>query len=164
MTNEELEVLRLTAGKILRRKFHSVANEDIEDAVSNSIEKALTGKGLDFLAKEDPIGWLVKVGANYLANSLKRRAHFPTKPLDGECLTTSDAEMNGEYNILHETYFKNLPKKLRTTVALCGLGMKPAEIAKTLGVSTEAVNKRLQRSKSKLKKLIGLERWLGKRQ
>lgn len=99
--------------------------------------------------------WLIRAAENRAVNVAKSARVSRTAPLDELLQNTLSAPLSeNEYDVLDMVM--RLPDKLKTTVYMCYYeDMSAEEIARALGISVNAVYKRLERGRSALK--ISLE-------
>lgn len=99
--------------------------------------------------------WLIRAAENRAINVVKSARVSRTAPLDELLQNTLSAPLSeNEYDVLNMVM--RLPDKLKTTVYMFYYeDMSAEEIARALGISVNAVYKRLERGRSALK--ISLE-------
>lgn len=120
---------------------------DAEDAVQETLLRYIT-KAPDFNDEEHRKAWLIKVAANISKNMLMFRLRRET--LNIEDIENIGIEQN-DYEIFE--LIMNLPAKHKIVLTLYYVeGYKSKEIAEIIGISEEAVRKRLQKGRELLKK------------
>lgn len=120
---------------------------DAEDAVQETLLRYIT-KAPDFNDEEHRKAWLIKVAANISKNMLMFR-------LRRETVNIEDVENIGIEQNDYEIFelIMNLPAKHKIVLTLYYVeGYKSKEIAEIIGISEEAVRKRLQKGRELLKK------------
>ncbi len=149
------------------RLMYSVANkilnhhEDTEDALMLAWERMI--KHLDKISEifcpetKSFIVIVVERAAIDIYRKNKRRIEAETLIDDYDqspFLTSLDKEM-GDFEM--KEVFRNLPKKYGEVLSLSYMNdMNSREIGEILGISTDAVDKRLQRGRAKLRRELGL--------
>lgn len=121
--------------------------QDAKDAVQETFCRYLEKKP-DFKDKGHEKAWLLKVAVNYCRDMLRFRLRHPQVPLDG----LADSLIAG--NTQKETFleFMELPKNQRAVIYLYYVeGYQIKEIACMLGISAQAVKKRMQRGRESLR-------------
>ena len=154
-TEEEIrELVSKYSSLIFRISYCILCNSaDAEDAVQETFLKYLT-KAPDFLSEEHRKAWLIKVSANVSKNMLMFR-------LRRETVNLEDVEDIGIDERDYETFelIMSLPAKHKIVMTLYYVeGYKSKEIAEIIGISEEAVRKRLQKGRELLKNEIEKER------
>ena len=120
---------------------------DAEDAVQETLLRYIT-KAPDFNDEEHRKAWLIKVAANISKNMLMFRLRRETVNI--EDIENIGIEQN-DYEIFE--LIMNLPAKHKIVLTLYYVeGYKSKEIAEIIGISEEAVRKRLQKGRELLKK------------
>ena len=150
---------------ILCRQYSVASIELIEDAVSETFLAASESWGLKGVPK-NPKGWLYMVAKNRIIQRFKREGLFQSyvSTLESESTTSSDqVEWDDAYiedsqlRMMFAVCHPKLSDEAQIALALrilCGFGID--EIAKAFLSNKETINKRLHRSKSKLKELTQL--------
>lgn len=122
------------------------SSTDAEDAVSDTVLKYMT-EAPEFTGEEHRKAWLIRVATNISKNMIKfykRRNHLNLDDIADFCKTEESA------GIVNDVLM--LPVKYRTVIHLYYIeGYKTNEIADILSISPEAVRKRLQYGREKLK-------------
>lgn len=119
---------------------------DAEDAVSETIIRYFQ-KAPQFVGPEQEKAWLFTVAANICRDMLRKRKRLVS--LDDLELPESVVEPK-DREILEA--LGRLPERYRTVIYLTYVeGYKSHEIASMLGISPQAVRKRLQKGRSLLK-------------
>lgn len=120
---------------------------DAEDAVQETLLRYIT-KAPDFNDEEHRKAWLIKVAANISKNMLMFRLRRETVNI--EDIENIGIEQN-DYEIFE--LIMSLPAKHKIVLTLYYVeGYKSKEIAEIIGISEEAVRKRLQKGRELLKK------------
>ncbi len=156
-TEEEIkELVETYSTLIFRISYFILSNpEDAKDVVQETFLKYIT-KAPDFTDEEHKKAWLIRVATNISKNALKFR-------LRRETVDLSDIENIGINEDDFETLeiIMNLPTKYKIVMTLYYVeGYLSKEIAEIIGVSEEAVRKRLQKGRELLKKEIEKEQLL----
>ena len=151
---------------ILCRQYSIASIELIEDAVSETFLAASETWGLKGVPK-NPKGWLYMVAKNRIIQYFKREGLFQSytsATLQSESAITGDeVEWNDAYiedsqlRMMFAVCHPELSDEAQIALALrilCGFGID--EIAKAFLSNKENINKRLHRSKNKLKALTKL--------
>lgn len=119
---------------------------DAQDAVQDTLCRYMEHTS-GFRDREHEKAWLIRVAANRCRDVYRGRMRHPSVSLE-EARQYCEFPEQGE--ILAE--LMNLPGKLKTVVYLHYIeGYKTAEIAQMLGITLNAVKKRLQRGREQLK-------------
>lgn len=129
--------------------------EDAEDAVQETFLKYIT-KAPEFNGEEHRKAWLIKVAANISKNMLMFR-------LKRETVNIDDVKNIGIGENDYATFelIMSLPAKHKVVMTLYYVeGYRSAEIAEIIGISEEAVRKRIQKGRELLKKEFEKERLL----
>ncbi len=151
---------------ILCRQYSVASIELIEDAVSETFLAASENWGLKGIPK-NPNGWLYMVAKNRIIQHFKRDGLFQSyasEALQSESGVSDDqAAWDDDYiedsqlRMMFAVCHPELSDDAQIALALrilCGFGID--EIAKAFLSNKETINKRLHRSKSKLKELTQL--------
>lgn len=102
----------------------------------------------DFTDPEHEKAWLIKVAANHCRDLLRFRSRHPQVPID--VLAESLVMEQEQQEILTELL--ELPVRQRTVIYLHYVeGYQVKEIAVILGISVQAVKKRMQRGREQLR-------------
>lgn len=120
--------------------------QDAQDAVQDTFCRYLE-RAEKFTDREYEKAWLIKVAANRCRDLHRGRARHPSVRLEdvGEY-----CDFPEQSEVLME--LMNLPDKLKTVIYLHYIeGYKTAEIARMLGISMDAVKKRMQRGRERLR-------------
>ncbi|MBQ7837107.1 MAG: sigma-70 family RNA polymerase sigma factor [Clostridia bacterium] len=154
-TEEEIrELVSKYSSLIFRISYCILCNSaDAEDAVQETFLRYLT-KAPEFTSEEHRKAWLIKVSANVSKNMLMFR-------LRRETVNLEDVEDIGIDERDYETFelIMSLPAKHKIVMTLYYVeGYKSKEIAEIIGISEEAVRKRLQKGRELLKNEIEKER------
>ncbi len=154
-TEEEIrELVSKYSSLIFRISYCILCNSaDAEDAVQETFLRYLT-KAPEFTSEEHRKAWLIKVSANVSKNMLMFR-------LRRETVNLEDIEDIGIDERDYETFelIMSLPAKHKIVMTLYYVeGYKSKEIAEIIGISEEAVRKRLQKGRELLKNEIEKER------
>ncbi len=154
ITDEEIKTLVDNySSMIFRVSYCILCNiDDAEDAVQETFLKYLT-KAPDFNSEEHRKAWLIKVSTNISKNMLMFRRKR-------EAVSIDDVESIGVSENDYETFelIMSMPAKHRIVMTLYYIeGYKSNEIAEIIGISEEAVRKRLQKGREILKKEITKE-------
>ena len=127
---------------------------DAEDAVQETFLRYMT-KAPEFNDEEHRKAWLIKVSANISKNMLMFRLRRETVNID-------DIENIGIDQSDYETFeiIMSLPAKYKVVMTLYYVeGYKSKEIAEIIGISEEAVRKRLQKGRELLKQELEKENY-----
>lgn len=141
---------------IFRISYCILSNpEDAKDAVQETFLKYIT-KAPEFNDEEHKKAWLIKVATNISKNMLMFH-------LRRETINLNDIENIGINEEDFETFelIMNLPTKHKIVMTLYYIeGYRSKEIAEIIGISEEAVRKRLQKGRELLKREIEKEQLL----
>lgn len=119
---------------------------DAQDAVQDTLCRYMEHTS-GFRNREHEKAWLIRVAANRCKDVYRGRMRHPSVSLEE---AGQYCEFPEQSEILAE--LMNLPGKLKTVVYLHYIeGYKTAEIAQMLGITLNAVKKRLQRGREQLK-------------
>lgn len=121
-------------------------DQDAQDAVQETFCRYMEHSKV-FHDKEHEKAWLIKVAVNICRDMHRRRMRHPTVNLDdiSEYLPVPE-----QSEVLLE--LMNLPGKLKTVIYLHYIeGYKTTEIAEMMGITTNAVRKRMQRGREQLR-------------
>ena len=156
-SEEEIkELVDKYSSLIFRISYCILCNpEDAEDAVQETLLKYIT-KAPEFNGEEHRKAWLIKVAANISKNMLMFRLKRETVNLD-------DIENIGIGENDYETFelIMSLPAKHKVVMTLYYVeGYRSAEIAEIIGISEDAVRKRIQKGRELLKKEFEKEKLL----
>ncbi len=156
-SEEEIkELVNKYSSLIFRISYCILCNpEDAEDAVQETLLKYIT-KAPEFNDEEHRKAWLIKVAANISKNMLMFR-------LKRETVNIDDVENIGIGENDYETFelIMSLPAKHKVVMTLYYVeGYRSAEIAEIIGISEEAVRKRIQKGRELLKKEFEKEKLL----
>ena len=156
-SEEEIkELVDKYSSLIFRISYCILCNpEDAEDAVQETLLKYIT-KAPEFNGEEHRKAWLIKVAANISKNMLMFRLKRETVNLD-------DIENIGIGENDYETFelIMSLPAKQKVVMTLYYVeGYRSAEIAEIIGISEDAVRKRIQKGRELLKKEFEKEKLL----
>ena len=118
------------------------AQDVLQDTFCRYIEKAV-----DFRDKEHEKAWLIKVAMNRCRDIHRQRTRHPYINIEE---VTASCEMPEQSEVLEALV--RLPDKMKIVIYLHYIeGYKSQEIAKMLGISVQAVKKRLQRGREELR-------------
>ncbi len=156
-SEEEIkELVDKYSSLIFRISYCILCNpEDAEDAVQETLLKYIT-KAPEFNGEEHRKAWLIKVAANISKNMLMFR-------LKRETVNIDDIENIGIGENDYETFelIMSLPAKHKVVMTLYYVeGYRSAEIAEIIGISEDAVRKRIQKGRELLKKEFEKEKLL----
>ncbi len=156
-SEEEIkELVDKYSSLIFRISYCILCNpEDAEDAVQETFLKYIT-KAPEFNGEEHRKAWLIKVAANISKNMLMFR-------LKRETVNIDDVKNIGIGENDYATFelIMSLPAKHKVVMTLYYVeGYRSAEIAEIIGISEEAVRKRIQKGRELLKKEFEKERLL----
>jgi len=150
---EIIELVEKYTSLIFRVSYCILGNrDDAEDAVQETFLKYLT-KSPEFESEEHRKAWLIKVAANISKNMMMFRIRRDTLNID-------DVKNIGIRENDFETFelIMSLPVKHKIVLTLYYIeGYKCKEIADIIGISEEAVRKRLQKGRELLKKSLESE-------
>ena len=150
-TEEEIRELVENYGSMIFRIAYCILlnKDDAEDAVQDTFMKYMT-KAPEFNDEEHRKAWLIRVSANISKNMFKLRLRRHSPNLEGvksAGISESDFET---FEIISA-----LPARYKTVMTLhYAEGYKCSEIAEILGISEDAVKKRLQKGRTLLKNEI----------
>ena len=120
---------------------------DAEDAAQTVFRKVME-RTEPFRDPEHEKAWLIRVAANHCKDVLRFRFRHPQVPID--LLAESLVMEQEQQEILTELF--ELPVKQRTVIYLYYVeGYQMKEIAAILGISVQAVKKRMQRGREQLR-------------
>ena len=147
-TEEEIrDLVDLYGSLIFRISYCILCNrDDAEDAVQETLLKYMT-KAPEFNSEEHRKAWLIKVAANTSKNMFKLRVKRSAVDLE-------EVKSIGIFENDFETFetIMSLPKKHKIVLTLhYAEGYKCKEIAEIIGISEDAVKKRLQKGRELLK-------------
>ena len=156
-TEEEIkELVEKYSSMIFRISYCILCNAyDAEDAVQETLLKYIT-KAPEFNDEEHRKAWLIRVAANTSKNMLMFR-------LKRETVNIDDIENIGIAQNDYETFelIMSLPAKYKIVMTLYYVeGYKSKEISEIIGISEDAVRKRLQKGRELLKKEFEKEQLL----
>ncbi len=123
--------------------------QDAQDAVQDTFCRYME-RTSGFRDREHEKAWLIKVAANRCRDMHRGRSRHPE-------VQYTDVEEYCEFQEQSEvlTELMNLPDKLKEVVYLHYIeGYKVAEIAQMLGITPNAVKKRMQRGRESLRYLL----------
>lgn len=123
------------------------SEQDAQDMVQETFCRYLEKSPL-FQDAEHEKAWLIKVAVNNCKDLMRFRLRHPQVPIDE--LAGSFAEEPAQ----HETFMEllELPAKQKAVIYLYYIeGYQIKEIASILGISVQAVKKRMQRGREQLK-------------
>lgn len=151
--NEIKELVDKYSSLIFRVSYCILGNrDDAEDALQETFLKYLT-KAPEFESDEHRKAWLIKVSANISKNMMMFRMRRETLNIDevkniGICET--------DYELFE--LIMCLPAKYKIVMNLHYIeGYKGREIAEIIGISEDAVKKRLQKGRELLKNIFETE-------
>lgn len=156
-SEEEIkEIVEKYSSLIFRISYCILCNsEDAEDAVQETFLKYIT-KAPEFVSEEHRKAWLIKVSANISKNMLMFRLRRET--VDIETVENIGLDEN-DYETFE--FIMSLPAKHKIVLTLYYVeGYKSKEIAEIIGISEDAVRKRIQKGRELLKKEFEKERLL----
>ena len=126
--------------------------QDAQDAVQDTFCSYMEHVA-GFRNREHEKAWLIRVATNRCLDVYRGRNRHPTvqwEDVDRYCEFPEQSEVLAE--------LMNLPEQLKTVIYLHYIeGYKAAEIAGMLGITLNAVKKRMQRGREKLKLSLGGE-------
>ncbi len=157
MSEKEIrELVDKYSSLIFRISYCILSNaEDAKDVVQDTFLKYIT-KAPEFNDEEHRKAWLIKVSTNISKNMLMFHLRRETQSLD-------DIENIGICEDDFETFelIMNLPTKFKIVMTLYYVeGYRSKEIAEIIGISEEAVRKRLQKGRELLRIEIEKEQLL----
>ena len=120
--------------------------QDAQDAVQDTFCRYMEHTS-GFRDKEHEKAWLIKVAANRCRDLYRSRTRHPSVQLE-------DVEQYCDFPEQSEVLAElmNLPDKLKAVIYLHYIeGYKTAEIAQMLGITLNAVKKRMQRGREQLR-------------
>ena len=120
--------------------------QDAQDAIQETFCRYIE-RSPDFQDREHEKAWLIKVATNKCRDIHRHRFRHPQIAIEE---ITAYCEMPEQSEILTELL--RLPHKLKTVIYLHYIeGYKNSEIADMLGISVDAVKKRMQRGREELR-------------
>lgn len=120
--------------------------QDVQDAVQETFCRYME-HSIAFHDKEHEKAWLIKVAVNICRDMHRGRMRHPTVNLDD---ILEYLPMPEQSEVLLE--LMNLPGKLKTVIYLHYIeGYKTTEIAAMMGITANAVRKRMQRGREYLR-------------
>ena len=121
------------------------AQDVLQDTFCRYIEKAI-----EFRDKEHEKAWLIKVATNRCRDIHRQRMRHPRADIEE---VTAYCEMPEQSEALEALV--RLPDKLKIVIYLHYIeGYKSAEISQMLGISVQAVKKRMQRGREELRSML----------
>jgi RNA polymerase sigma-70 factor (ECF subfamily) len=157
MTAEEFGALfRAHIAEISRFLARRLPADQVEDIASDLFEIAWSKRAS--IPKDFELPWLYKT-ARYLISNHRRKEAGRTSILAtfNEPVAAPSAEVIALADIELADAWSKLPDREQEVLAMWSFdGLEPHQIAKTLGISTNAVNVRLSRAKKSL--LLALEK------
>lgn len=121
------------------------AQDVLQDTLCRYIEKAV-----DFCDKEHEKAWLIKVATNRCRDIHRHRMRHPCTDIEEVTAYCEVPEQSEALEVL-----VRLPDKLKIVIYLHYVeGYKSAEIAHMLGISVQAVKKRMQRGREELRAML----------
>lgn len=121
------------------------AQDVLQDTFCRYIEKAI-----DFRDKEHEKAWLIKVATNRCRDIHRQRMRHPSADIEE---VIAYCEMPEQSEALEALV--RLPDKLKIVIYLHYIeGYKCSEIARMLGISVQAVKKRMQRGREEMKFML----------
>lgn len=121
------------------------AQDVLQDTFCRYMEKAI-----DFRDKEHEKAWLIKVATNRCRDIHRQQIRHPRADMEE---VTAYCEMPEQSEALEALV--RLPDKLKIVIYLHYIeGYKSAEIAQMLGISVQAVKKRMQRGREELRSML----------
>lgn len=123
--------------------------QDAQDALQDTFCRYME-KAVDFRDKEHEKAWLIKVATNRCRDIHRQRKRHPSINIEE---VTAHCEMQEQSDVLEALV--RLPEKLKIVIYLHYIeGYKSSEIAKMLGISVQAVKKRMQRGREELRLIL----------
>jgi RNA polymerase sigma-70 factor (ECF subfamily) len=121
------------------------AQDVLQDTFCRYMEKAI-----DFRDKEHEKAWLIKVATNRCRDIHRQQIRHPRADMKE---VTAYCEMPEQSEALEALV--RLPDKLKIVIYLHYIeGYKSTEIAQMLGISVQAVKKRMQRGREELRSML----------
>ncbi|MCM1540801.1 MAG: RNA polymerase sigma factor [Blautia sp.] len=121
------------------------AQDVLQDTFCRYMEKAV-----DFHDREHEKAWLIKVATNRCRDIHRQRMRHPCTDLEK---VTASCEMPEQSEVLEALV--RLPDKLKIVIYLHYIeGYQCSEIAEMLGISAQAVKKRMQRGREELRLML----------
>lgn len=121
------------------------AQDVLQDTFCRYIEKAI-----EFRDKEHEKAWLIKVATNRCRDIHRQRMRHPRTDIEE---VTAYCEMPEQSEALEALV--RLPDKLKIVIYLHYIeGYKSTEIAQMLGISVQAVKKRMQRGREEMRSML----------
>ncbi|MDE6568698.1 MAG: RNA polymerase sigma factor [Lachnospiraceae bacterium] len=123
--------------------------QDVQDVLQDTFCRCIE-KAIDFRDKEHEKAWLIKVATNRCRDIHRQRMRHPRADIEE---VTTYCEMPEQSEALEALV--RLPDKLKIVIYLHYIeGYKSAEIAQMLGISVQAVKKRMQRGREELRSML----------
>lgn len=142
------------ARSIMKRFKHDNFDLDCEDAVQNAYVKIIQYDKIDLTRNENEIGaYIYTVVVNECYEIMKRQKKWRELDENEEYFEEDFIEQINAFEEFESIVraISDLDPIYSTTLRLCLVEeMKPAEVAKMMGVSLNTVNTRLRRGKQKL--------------
>ncbi len=123
--------------------------QDAQDVLQDTFCRCME-KAIDFRDKEHEKAWLIKVATNRCRDIHRQRMRHPRADIEE---VIAYCEMPEQSEALEALV--RLPDKLKIVIYLHYIeGYKSAEIAQMLGISVQAVKKRMQRGREELRSML----------
>ena len=124
-------------------------NQDAEDVVQETFYRLVKNRK-EFETPEHEKAWLIKVATNRCRDIHRQQIRHPRADMEE---VTAYCEMPEQSEALEALV--RLPDKLKIVIYLHYIeGYKSAEIAQMLGISVQAVKKRMQRGREELRSML----------
>lgn len=155
------KIYRKYSALMLSRAYDILRDRGLaEDAAHNAFVRIL--KNLDKLKEVESLStksYVMTVLENVAKTMYVKRSKQKIYELDEALPNNSDVERDTEIRLTAENLagkIAELPEKYREIIVLKFLnGLDDGEVASSLGISSAAVRKRLQRAREKLRELMG---------
>jgi RNA polymerase sigma-70 factor (ECF subfamily) len=151
--DEFTETFRQYLPKVSKYLAYRVHRNDVEDLAAEIFLIAWNKRAS--CPKDAELPWLYRISGFVLANHRRKSIRNQSFQLFDTDLTAPAAEDVFLADHVLQTAWIRLEKKDQSILALAALeGLKPAEIAVVLGVSTNAVSIRLHRARKNLEVIL----------
>ncbi len=144
-------IVRQHADMIYRIALQNLKNPDDASDIFQEVCLSLLTKNAPLFDDVHIKHWLIRVTINKCKNFKKSLWHQKTEPLNLDCERGGKDQRIDEFELLY-----TLPKSYRNIIYLYYFEEYTVpEIAQILGENKHTVNSRLQRARTKLRKILG---------